>query len=127
MREIKFRYVVKSKVTGKIHKVIYFLRQIEQVPLHKLSDVFGDGYELISVDPFTGIKDDDGNDIFVGDIAKDYDGKIYEVIWDDFCFNLKDFYNSFHDYPSLAFSENIHVKVIGNVHENRELVGGESE
>lgn len=129
MKEIKFRYVVKSKVTGQIHKVIYYLRQIEQLPLHKLSDVFGSQYELISTDPYTGIKDRNGADIFESDIVEIefYDGKsIYSVMYNEngFRFSFVDAGNREYGYKQTGLEK---IRVIGNIHENPELIGGGTE
>lgn len=87
---------------------------------------------LVPVDPktvgrFTGLTDKNGVKIFEGDIVSvnhPYNGKsTHEVIWDEYCWNLKNFYASCFDYPSKAFSEGTeYMTVVGNIHDNPELL-----
>ncbi|MDE7398948.1 MAG: hypothetical protein K2N06_05405 [Oscillospiraceae bacterium] len=99
-----------------------------------------DGYydrSQLQVDPSTlgrctGLRDKSRNLIFEGDIVEvnhPYNGKsIHKVVWDDFCWNLEGFYASCFDYPSLAFSEGTkYMTVIGNIHDNPELLNATGE
>ena len=73
---------------------------------------------------YTGVKDENGREIYEGDIVK-FGSEFYEVIFDSYMFNLKDFYCPCFDYPGDAFSEITQTgnfEVIGNIYENLELL-----
>ena len=89
----------------------------------------------ITLSQFTGLKDKNGKEIFEGDLLQ-YDGynfklinkeKIYQVRYDD---NLAQYYaynleNSFDTFLVVrAWKES---KIIGNIYQNPELLGGENE
>lgn len=75
------------------------------------------------VEQFTGLKDINGAEIFEGDIVK-YGDNVGEVFYDSecACFNVSGFYNGSQDYPTMAFNEHAVMEVIGNIHENPELL-----
>jgi hypothetical protein len=83
------------------------------------------GYEVVpeSIGLWTGKKDSNGKDIFVGDILKDAWNFVNEVIWDDDAAGIyllyKDFYSTFMD------KEYEHMEIIGNTFQNKELLNNE--
>ena len=72
---------------------------------------------------FTGLKDKNGNTYCADDIVK-YNGKNYRLIQGNYSFELVGFWEAFQDNPSDFFSENAFLvaEIIGNIHENPELL-----
>lgn len=74
---------------------------------------------------YIGIKDCNGKKIYVADIVEDNFGDRYEVVFEDYKFNLKDFYCGCFDNPNDGFSElRDKLKVIGNIFEDGDLMEG---
>lgn len=75
----------------------------------------------IILEQFTGLKDKNGKEIWVGDIVKCWDEDCGEVYFDTISLQYRVKFSDGDD-EDLASSE---PEVIGNVHENKELLGGE--
>lgn len=120
MREIKFR------AWGKKERL--YLPILEINAFNWYVRTYDNKYpaQEIELEQFTGLYDNNGNEIYEGDIVKivglfgfEFTG---QVVYDRFCFNLKKFCCSGFDYPNLAFSEQHDWQVIGNIHENPEMM-----
>lgn len=79
--------------------------------------------ERYIIEQSTGLKDKNGTEIYEGDVIKvERDGIIYRVEWIHGGFGLEPRYNS-PFYPILGNVElRERIEVIGNIHENPELL-----
>lgn len=126
-RPIKFRVYneytgMVERVTGISYNIVGDINKIDTgFTLHIISGN-RDKFHLMQ---FTGLWDKNGVEIFENYIVKDFYGKTYQVIYDGFMFNLKDYYDQSSDYPTIAFSEGV-FEVVGNIYQNPELLEGET-
>jgi uncharacterized phage protein (TIGR01671 family) len=132
MREIKFELVGRNKKFGNIVRDIYTLEQL------RIGDdvltffaIGNDNCEMLAVRQYTGLKDNNGKEIYEGDILKiqdenySYDAANYQVAY----FGDRD-YPAFDLIPDIDCDSNglSYVKaagrleVIGNIYENRALL-----
>lgn len=125
MRELKFRawLVICDRY---IYKPV-----IENGKLCEMEGTEICGYEddnTYALEQYTGLKDKNGKEIYEGDVLK-FRGRVYEVKFD----NYGQFYIENKNYHWLENSysfrsvdiwcaEGILVEVIGNIHENHELL-----
>lgn len=91
-------------------------------PFIMLTNKHGEAYEVDpeTVGQYTGMKDKNGKNVFEGDIVG-VDGKCYEVLTEKGCWIIVA------DGWDFLATNNDEIEVIGNIHDNPELLkeGGE--
>lgn len=122
MKEIKFRawvneqwvdWLPDSKTLGEYNEV----------------GIYADEYnteDKCFIEQYTGLRDKNGKEIYEGDIMR-YDAIDYKVLWADYYagFETKRLNSPWNDAGlTLHFLASV-GRVIGNIHENPELLGGE--
>ncbi|MEE8823473.1 MAG: YopX family protein [Lentilactobacillus sunkii] len=118
-RQIKFRIWDKKEHVMDVPIAIGFddSGKIDSVSTYKY--LWGDKFLL---EQFTGLKDSNGDDIYENDLVLlDPDDPPYQVIFDKGKFELSN------DYLGLVYDlseEHMDCEIIGNIHENPELLKG---
>jgi uncharacterized phage protein (TIGR01671 family) len=128
VREILFRgkrldngeWIQGDIVQFPVHGIV---RIVEQEPSYKDAEVDSD-----TVGQYTGLTDKNSNEIFEGDIVKtSHGGSTYyaKIEWDDGSFWVTN-----HDIQMPSYISEVsktYLEIIGNIYDNPELVGGESD
>ena len=144
MREIKFR--VFSKEQNKFLKIRDFIEKSLQYQFNGVAgyrDICISSYRIsengefhstlihsgnrFKIEQFTGIYDKHGTEIYEGDIVKFDDGEIAEVVFfcGAFMTKLKKGECVRIDYDAKPIWKD--GEIIGNIHENSELLGGQND
>lgn len=131
MREILFR--AWDRVQKKMLPVESIDWRENCISLNEGDNSVSDTFEMFELEQFTGLLDKNGREIYEGDIVekciyslkgnKLTDKRNYAVVFEDGRFGT---HSGWHN--SLlgldCHGENVAVEVIGNVHDNPELLGG---
>ena len=126
MREIKFR-----AWDAKHQRMTYTMNPVVHAEYNfmEFGAVFSRFYPQGTLEQYTGLKDKNGKEIYEGDIltwAGHYIGDYWQkvnigkVYYDEGSYDVE---NSGDDFWSLV--KNHKVEIIGNIHENPELLGNE--
>jgi len=122
MREIKFRYVLRDRVTEETFDRFLILNDLEtglEVAYDFDSPRFID-CELVGRCEYTGLKDKNGREIYEEDITRDDDGFLWKIYWEDGSFWAKG--GEFNLREQLIELAPDFCEIIGDVYRNPELL-----
>ena len=143
MREIKFRAkenygidrwlyakgIAPVTQNGTPHGEYQLIQSVDYEELDDWNETTISSYVIPeTIGQYTGLKDTKGVEIYEDDILELDDNETAVVEWHDACFYVRYIQDGFlkrcYEYGSLigAIEENLVVKVIGNIHDNPELL-----
>jgi len=122
MRTIKFRVWNKSIYKHLLESTIFSLDNTGWININKETNG--------GIDEFTGLQDCKGKDIYEGDIVKLKENEYYfersgEVIFEEGTFKIKNvelWNDGTYNHYSLEILDTEFCEIIGNIHENKELI-----
>ena len=125
MREILFRGKSKAQGSEWLYGDVLIYENSAQIWETINSRKYNSVVSLETIGQYTGLTDKNGKKVFEGDIVKGAWDTVFQVVYDDcylgFRAERKDGFRNSIDYYGLD-----RIEVIGNIHDNSELMKGEN-
>ena len=130
MRILKYRaYIRPLKRYAEKYETILFHHQCNMEPTWTVNispeEYYGD--EDLVIEQFTGLLDRNGKEVYEGDLVEIEKYGKFQIIWNEWAckFDFDKIGKREREEPLLSQDWEQKTEVIGNIHENPELLGGE--